>query len=205
MQEIIINIMNEFGYIGIAALIAIENIFPPIPSEVILTFGGFLTTYTVMNAWIVIAAATVGAVVGALVLYGAGRILSAERMEAILSGKIGKVLHLKPEDVQKAQVWFDKKGKYTVFFCRFIPIVRSMISIPAGMSNMELLPFLFLTTVGSLIWNTVLVWLGVAAGASWERIVGYFDVYSKVALVLLVLIAVIIIGVFYFKRLRKED
>lgn len=205
MQEIIINIMNEFGYIGIAALIAIENIFPPIPSEVILTFGGFLTTYTVMNAWIVIAAATVGAVVGALVLYGAGRILSAERMEAILSGKIGKVLHLKPEDVQKAQVWFDKKGKYTVFFCRFIPIVRSMISIPAGMANMELLPFLFLTTVGSLIWNTVLVWLGVAAGASWERIVGYFDVYSKVALVLLVLIAVIIIGVFYFKRLRKED
>ena len=110
--------MEEFGYFGVAFLIALENIFPPIPSEIILTFGGFMTTYTSLNVWLVILMATIGSVLGGTVLYGIGRILDAEKLERILSGRIGKILRLKPQDVQRAQNWFARKGNITVILDR---------------------------------------------------------------------------------------
>ena len=134
MQEFIIQIIENWGYLGVGLLIAIENIFPPIPSEVILAFGWFMTTKTALNVVGVIIAATLGSTIGAIVLYLIGKILNKERLEKIVSGKIGKVLRLKKEDIEKADKWFDTKGQKTVFICRFIPIVRSLISIPAGMS-----------------------------------------------------------------------
>ena len=151
MQELVIQIIEQWGYIGVAMLIAIENIFPPIPSEVILAFGGFMTTKTTLNAIGVIIAATIGSTVGAIVLYLIGRILNKERLEKIVSGKIGKVLRLKAGDIEKADKWFDTKGQKTVFICRFIPIVRSLISIPAGMSEMNFLKFLLYTVLVSTI------------------------------------------------------
>ena len=160
MQEIIINLMNQFGYIGIFLLIAIENIFPPIPSEVILTFGGYMTTYSNLNVPLVILSATLGSLLGAIVLYAIGKILNKERLMKIVSGKVGKILRLKKEDIESADKWFDTKGEKCVFFCRFIPIVRSLISIPAGMSEMNIPKFLIYTTIGSLIWNSVLVVVG---------------------------------------------
>jgi membrane protein DedA with SNARE-associated domain len=205
MQEWIVQIMDQFGYWGIALLIAIENVFPPIPSEVILTFGGFMTTYTSLNTWLVALFATVGSVVGALVLYGVGRILKPERLEKLLSGKLGRILRLKPEDVDKADKWFRRKGKATVFFCRFIPIVRSLISIPAGMSKMNMGIFLLLTTVGTSIWNIVLVMLGAFAGASWEKIAGYFDIYGKIALIVIAAAFLIFIFLFYKSRKKKNE
>lgn len=200
MQELIIQIMDQFGYIGILLLIALENIFPPIPSEVILTFGGFMTTYSNLNIWGVILSATVGAVVGAIVLYKFGSIFSPERLEHWLNGKWGRLLHLKKQDVDKAFGWFERRGKTTVFLCRCVPVVRSLISIPAGMSNMSMGPFLLLTILGSLIWNTVLVYLGVAAGASWESIVAYMDTYSTVTVIALVAMALIGVAVFVKKK-----
>ncbi len=205
MQDWIIQIMDQFGYWGIALLIAIENVFPPIPSEVILTFGGFMTTYTSLNIWLVALFATVGSVVGAIVLYGVGRILKPERLEKLLSGKVGRILRLKPEDVEKANRWFQKRGKATVFFCRFIPIVRSLISIPAGMSKMNMGIFLLLTTIGTSIWNIVLVSLGAFAGASWEKIAGYFDIYGKIALVVIAAAFLIFIFLFYKNRMKKHE
>ena len=142
MQELMIQLMGQFGYIGVFLLIAIENIFPPIPSEVVLLFGGFMTTYTELNIIGMIVAATLGSLAGAIVLYYIGRILNKERLKKIVSGKIGKVLRIKNEDIDKADHWFDTKGNKTVFFCRFIPIVRSLISIPAGMSQMPMGKFL---------------------------------------------------------------
>ena len=146
-------------YLGIALLILIENLFPPIPSEVILTFGGFLTTYTNMNLIGVILFSTLGSVLGAVVLYQIGSLVPVFKLEATVEGRLGKLLHFKKEDVSHAVEWFDSKGNYTVFFCRFIPIVRSLISIPAGMAHMHFSKFFILTTFGSLIWNTVLVTL----------------------------------------------
>ena len=147
MQNWIITIMNRFGYLGVAGLIGLENIFPPIPSEVILTFGGFMTTCTDLTFTGVVVSSTIGSLIGAILLYGIGWILSYDKLCRILSGKTGKILHLYPEDIDKAVSWFDKRGNYTVFFCRFIPIVRSLISIPAGCAKMKMLPFLLLTKV----------------------------------------------------------
>jgi membrane protein DedA with SNARE-associated domain len=203
MEEWIIEVLNQFGYLGIGLLIAIENIFPPIPSEVILTFGGFMTTTTDLTLWGVVIAATLGAVLGAVILYGVGRLLSAERLGALLDGKVGKLLHFKKEDVYKACDWFNKRGKLTVLFCRCVPIVRSLISIPAGMAKMKFDLFLLLTTAGTLVWNIVLVTLGVVAGESWESIVAGTDVYKQIAIVAL-LIAGGAVLFFFVKHLLKN-
>jgi membrane protein DedA with SNARE-associated domain len=204
LDQIIIEIINSFGYAGIAFLIAIENIFPPIPSEVILTFGGFATTFSSMNVWGVITAATAGSVSGAIVLYYLGRILNKGRLEHLITGRVGKTLRLKKGDVGRAGHWFLKHGNKTVFFCRFIPIVRSLISIPAGASKMKLGIFLTLTAAGTFIWNVVLVFLGRLAGDAWGTIAGYFDTYGIVAAVVFAVVAVIIGIVFIKKRFIKK-
>ena len=202
MQEFILSMMNQFGYLGVFLLIAIENIFPPIPSEVILLFGGFMTTYTKLNIIGMVIAATLGSVLGAIVLYYIGKIFNKEKLKKILSGKIGKILRLKNSDIDKADHWFDTKGNKTVFFCRFIPIVRSLISIPAGMSEMPITKFLVYTTVGSAIWNIVLVALGATVGENWKSILSIFDTYSHIALI--VLIVIFVVGVFIFYKNRRK-
>lgn len=205
MQAVIIGSLNQFGYFGVAFLIAIENIFPPIPSEVILTFSGFMTTYSNLQAWLVILAATIGSEIGALVLYSIGRLITPEYSREIFSGKIGKILHLKATDISKAAIWFEKKGNLAVFVCRFIPILRSLISIPAGAAKMKLGTFLYLTAIGTAIWNTVLVWLGVFAGESWGSIVQYMNIYSVITLAVLGLLILIFIFAFYKKRLKTTE
>lgn len=205
MEEFILSMMNQFGYIGVFLLIAIENIFPPIPSEVILLFGGFMTTYSELNIILMIIFATLGSLLGAIVLYYIGKILNKERLKKIVSGKIGKVLRLKNSDIDKADEWFDTKGNKTVFFCRFIPIVRSLISIPAGMSEMPLGKFFLYTTIGSLIWNTVLIVIGSIVGENWQSILNIFDTYSNIVLVLLVIIFVVGVYLFYHTKNKKKS
>ncbi|PXV86862.1 membrane protein DedA with SNARE-associated domain [Lachnotalea glycerini] len=185
MQNWILDIMNKYGYFGVMFLIAVENIFPPIPSEVILTFGGFMTTYTFLNVGGVIIAATFGSVIGAVILYGVGIYLSPEHLGKLLDGKFGTLINLKKEDMLNACEWFNKKGKRTVLFCRCIPIIRSLISIPAGMAEMKMSLFLFYTTIGSVMWNTLLVCLGAVLGASWEKIVEKTGVYSQITFLVL--------------------
>lgn len=178
--------MSQFGYLGVFLLITIENVFPPIPSEIILTFGGFMTTYSVMTILGVIVAATLGSVIGAMVLYAVGSLIDVRRLERI-ADRWGRLLRLSRKDVHRAEAWFDKYGPWAVFFCRLVPLVRSLISIPAGMANMNIPLFILLTLMGSLIWNTILVLVGVSVGANWEVIVYYMGIYSNVAYGLLVL------------------
>ena len=185
MDHWILDVMSRYGYLGLALLIMAENLFPPIPSEIILTFGGFMTTYTRMHIPGAVLSATVGSVGGALILYQAGRFLSPDRLDTLLSGRLGRILHLKKADIQKAADWFDSRGNYTVFFCRFIPIVRSLISIPAGMADMALGRFLWMTVAGSLLWNLVLICAGTAAGTSWQKAVQYFGSYTQAAKIVL--------------------
>ena len=179
MENWITNIIEQFGYMGILLLIALENIFPPIPSEVILTFGGFMTTTTNLSVIGVVLFATIGSVGGAVMLYGIGLLMDVNKLEKIVD-KWGFILRLTRKDIYKANAWFAKYGVWTVFFCRLIPLVRSLISIPAGMSRMNFVVFLLLTTLGTLIWNVILVNLGATVGGSWESIVGYMDIYSNI-------------------------
>lgn len=202
MQEIILSIMGKYGYIGVFLLIMIENVFPPIPSEVILLFGGFMTTYTKLNIFGMVVASTLGSIFGAIILYYIGKIFNKDRLKKIISGKLGKILRLKVSDIDSADNWFDNKGNKTVFFCRFIPLVRSLISIPAGMSKMPMVKFLLYTLFGSLIWNTVLIIVGSIVGENWTKIVGILDTYSQI--VVIILFVVVVVGVYFFYRKRSN-
>ncbi|MCG0278277.1 MAG: DedA family protein [Thermanaeromonas sp.] len=189
MEDIILAIINRYGYIGVFLLITLENLFPPIPSEVILTFGGFMTTFSSLKVEGVVLAATLGSVLGAMILYNVGRMLSIPRLERLLESRWGRMMGLKREEVRKAVQWFERYGGPAVFLCRFVPIARTLISIPAGSSGMRLGVFLPLTVLGTLIWNSLLVYLGRLAGQTWETVVAYFNFYSLMAAVLFLIAA----------------
>lgn len=194
--------MEEFGYLGIFLMIALENLFPPIPSEIVLSFGGFMTTQSDLTVTGVVIASTLGAVVGAIALFYIGRLLDVERLERIVE-RWGHLLRTDKEDIHKANAWFHRYGIWTVFFCRMVPIVRSLISIPAGMAKMNFPLFLLFTAVGSLIWNMVLVNLGAALGASWSKVLEYMSVYQDIVIVIVG--ALLIVGaVWFFRRNRSQ-
>jgi len=204
MENLIVEIMNEFGYIGICLLIMIENVFPPIPSELILTFGGFMTISTNMTIIGCIIASTIGSLLGAIILYYIGKILNKERLIKIVTSKYGKLLRIKPKDIESADKWFDEKGNKTVFFCRFIPIVRSLISIPAGMSEMPFLKFIIYTLFGSLIWNTALIIVGAFAGDKKDIILNIIDKASHLILIGIIILFVVFVYKFYKDRIKKK-
>ena len=200
MENFIIEIMNSYGYIGICLLILIENLFPPIPSELVLTCGGFMTIDSNITIVGVIISSTLVSLLGATILYYVGKILNKERLIKIVKSKYGKLLRIKPKDIESADDWFDTKGNKTVFFCRFIPVVRSLISIPAGMSEMPLLKFIVYTILGSAIWNTALVCVGAFAGNKKDYILQIIDNISYVVLFIIVTACIILIYKSYKKR-----
>lgn len=204
MQQFILHIIEQFGYFGVFFLILIENVFPPIPSEVILLFSGFFSTYTNLSVLYMIVASTLGSFLGAIILYYIGKIFNKERLKKIVNGRLGKILFLKENDIDKADEWFDNKGNKSVFFCRFVPIVRSLISIPAGMSEMPMGKFIIYTICGSMIWNTVLICLGFRLGSNWEYVLTILDKYQMLVIVILVIIFGYVIIKFYRKKRKSK-
>lgn len=204
MQQFILHIIEQFGYFGVFFLILIENIFPPIPSEVILLFSGFFGSYTSLSVFYMILASTLGSFLGAIILYYIGKIFNKERLKKIVNGRLGKILFLKENDIDKADEWFDNKGNKSVFFCRFVPIVRSLISIPAGMSEMPMGKFIIYTICGSMIWNTVLICLGYRLGSNWEYVLTILDKYQMLVIVILVIIFGYVIIKFYRKKRKSK-
>ena len=183
METWIVEFIEQFGYLAVFLLIAVENIFPPIPSEIILTFAGFMITKSGLGFFGMAFSSTLGSYIGALVLYGLGYFLRPEKFERFLN-----LFKFNLEDVEKAQKWFTDTGSLTVFFCRFVPIIRSLISIPAGMSRMKMLPFSLYTVVGSLIWNCVLIYIGTILGDHYGLISGYMEQYGIVVGIVIVII-----------------
>lgn len=204
MQQFILHIIEQFGYFGVFFLILIENVFPPIPSEVILLFSGFFSTYTNLSVLYMIVASTLGSFLGAIILYYIGKIFNKERLKKIVNGRLGKILFLKEKDIDKADEWFDNKGNKSVFFCRFVPIVRSLISIPAGMSEMPMGKFIIYTICGSMIWNTVLICLGYRLRSNWEYVLTILDKYQMLVIVILVIIFGYVIIKFYRKKRKSK-
>lgn len=199
MEQYLINIIEEIGYLGVFLLIAIENFFPPIPSEIILTFGGFMTTKSDITMEGVILSATAGSVVGAIVLYKIGGLFGKIKFNNLVE-RYGKILKIKGKDVDRAYMWFEKYENKTVFFCRMIPLLRSLISIPAGISKMKFSSFILLTTAGSLIWNIVLISAGAVLGDRWQEILIFINVYSKLVVFLLGLITVVFLIYLFHSR-----
>ncbi|HEY8551828.1 MAG TPA: DedA family protein [Thermaerobacter sp.] len=195
-------VVERWGYVGLVAVVALENVFPPIPSEVVIPFAGFLTTFGAMTLPGVILAATVGSVLGALLLYGAGRALGRRRLEA-LTRRYGHYLGIQPEHVAKAEDWFARYGPWAVLIGRVVPIVRSLISIPAGLAEMPLSVFLVYTVVGTVAWNTALAGAGAALGAAWPLVEQWVRLYQHLLLVAALTVAAVWLGLRLAARPRR--
>ncbi|MGW7070870.1 DedA family protein [Streptomyces sp. NPDC054855] len=186
------DLMDSFGAVGAGAAIALENLFPPLPSEVILPLAGFAASQGKFGLLTVLLWTTAGSVIGALALYAVGALLGRDRTVAIA----GRLPLVKTADIERTEKWFARHGTKAVFFGRMIPIFRSMISVPAGVERMRLPVFLALTTAGSFIWNAVFILIGHALGARWHQVSDLVGLYSKGVL------AVVALAVLAFVALR---
>ncbi len=187
-----VNLMETLGGPGASLAIAAENLFPPIPSEIILPLAGFTAsqgTFTLAGAifW-----TTLGSVVGALALYLVGRAFGRERFRAVWS----RLPLVNLDDLDRTEAWFARHGAKTVFFGRMVPIFRSLISIPAGLEAMPAWLFLSLTTAGSLVWNSIFVVAGYQLGENWFRVEPYADTFQKIVIAVVVLV----VGVWAVRR-----
>lgn len=186
-----VTLMETLGPLGVGFLVFMDNIFPPIPSELVLPLAGFTASQGNMNIVVAIIFATTGSVVGAVVLWAVGKWIGLERIARIAV----KMPLVDVDDVHKTVAWFDKHGDKAVFFGRMVPIFRSLISIPAGIRDMSIIKFLLLTTAGSAVWNTVLIVAGFYLGENWsvvETYAGYFQTLVIVAVVVFVIVWIVL-------------
>lgn len=193
----VVDVVDSVGEVGVGALIFLESVVPPIPSEIVLPFAGFSSSRGDLNIVLAWVAATVGAVAGALLLYGVGALVGYERLVE-LSEKRWFLL-FGEKDLERGERFFERHGGAIVFFGRCIPLVRSIVSVPAGVARMPLVRFTVLTAVGSGIWNAVFIGTGRALGDRWERVEGWVApaAYTVVALLLVGLVVLVI------RRLRR--
>ncbi len=202
------SIIGTLGYPGLALVMFLENIFPPIPSEVILPLAGFMTTpqntttvhFTVLGVTLV---GCLGSVVGAWVFYGLGAWFGEERIR-LLVRRFGKYLLLKETDFDRALQFFNRYRSYVIFFGRFIPIIRSLISIPAGIARMNPLVFTAFTAAGTAVWSFVLTYAGRLLGENWPVISEFIKKYEKGVEIVLVLLVVIFIISRLWELLKKK-
>ncbi len=178
MFAFILSIITRGGYSGLFLLMVAENVFPPIPSEVILPLAGFAAARGELQLWAVIVWATIGAVVGCLPWYVLGRFFTSERLKR-LSARYGRVFTFSSSDIDVAQTWFEKHGQKVVVFARLVPTVRTLISVPAGIARMPLVPFLAYSFLGSALWTTALVLVGYILHSEYTIVSGYIDPVAK--------------------------
>jgi len=200
------DVINQFGYFGVAFLVVVENVFPPIPSEIVLPFAGFVAQQgaSAVNATAgaaqsdttvvgMMIAATVGSVVGALILYFVSAAIGPERLRGFVE-RFGKWFGVKSSDLVRAEEWFDRRSSAAVLVGRCVPLIRSIVSIPAGFRRMKLTSFVVLTAIGSAVWNIALIGAGAVLGDQWERVGEYVGVFQwlVIAAVLLLLVRFVV-------------
>lgn len=193
------DVIEQLGALGVALLVILENVFPPIPSEIVLPFAGFVAQRGDGSVLVMILAATVGAVIGALVLYAIAALIGQVRLAAFIE-RFGKWFGVKPTDLARAEAWFDRHAIAAVLLGRCVPLIRSVVSIPAGFRRMRLVPFIVYTAMGSAVWNTALVGAGAVLGNQWDKVEPYVAVLQYVVIAVIVLFVVR----FALKKLRNR-
>ncbi|MEV8024013.1 DedA family protein [Microbacterium sp. NPDC080220] len=194
LADWLVTLMETIGPIGAAIAVGLESLFPPIPSEAVLPVAGLAASRGSFTLAEAIGWTTFGSVAGAYLLYGLGRVLGAERLTRVAE----KMPLMKGEDVTKTVAWFDRHGPAAVFFGRMVPLFRSLISIPAGVSKMPWWKFGLLTAAGSLIWNSIFVLAGFFLGENWHIVEQYAGVFQNIVIVIVVLL----VAWFLFVRIR---
>lgn len=186
MVEWITNTMNSLGYLGIGLLMFLENLFPPIPSELIMPLAGFTVSRGEMQFFPAVLAGVVGTILGAFPWYYAGKFFGEERLRD-LADKYGKWITVSGKDIDKANNWFNRYGGLAVFLCRLVPGVRTLISLPAGLNNMPLIPFIIYSTIGTALWVSLLTGAGYLLGDHYDLVDEYLGPVSKIVLLSLVI------------------
>jgi membrane protein DedA with SNARE-associated domain len=193
-------VISSMGYFGVALLMFLENIFPPIPSEVVMPFAGSLVSEGEFSFVGMMIAGTIGALAGALVIYYIGRWIDEDRARRWIN-KYGKFLLLSEEEFDKAIDAFNNHGKMMVLVGRVMPTIRSLISLPAGLERMNLIPFLIFTIIGTSIWNLILLGAGYYMGQNWQQVVSFVNTYS---LVFYIIIGALI-AYYIYKQVRSSS
>lgn len=204
MQEWITNTMNTLGYLGIGLLMFLENLFPPIPSELIMPLAGFTASQPNSQIQVIpaIAVGVIGTIVGAVPWYYAGLLLGQQRLQ-LLAERYGKWIGISSDDIEKSVHWFQKHGNKAVLLGRLVPGIRTLISIPAGISNMSIVPFFVYSTIGTVGWVSLLTYAGYFLGENYKLVEKYIDVVSKVVVIIVLIAITAFIGYCLYKRSRK--
>ena len=200
------DVINQFGYFGVALLVIIENVFPPIPSEIVLPFAGFVAQQgsgaaqsdtSVIGMMI---AATIGSVVGALILYFVSAAIGPDRLRAFVE-KFGRWFGVKSSDLVRAEAWFDRRSSLAVLVGRCVPLIRSIVSIPAGFRRMKLSSFVVLTAIGSAVWNIALIGAGAVLKDQWDRVGDYVGVFQWVVVAAII----VVLAKFVLSRIKRRN
>ena len=197
LSEWVTDVIDRLGYVGVALLIALENLFPPIPSEIVLPFAGFVASDGDANLIGMIVAATIGSLVGAWILYGIAWWIGPDRLARFLV-RYGKFLRITNDDIDRASTWFERREVVAVLVGRCIPLIRSLVSIPAGFRHMPFATFTLYTAIGSAIWNTALIAPATSLRENWE------DVEPVLDIVQIVVIVLIVVGIIWFVWSRRR-
>lgn len=175
------DVIESLGYLGVALLVIAENVFPPIPSEIVLPFAGFVARRGDGSVVVMVIAATIGSVVGALVLYAIAAAIGPERIHVFVV-RFGKWFGVKESDMVRAEEWFDRRSNVAVLVGRCVPLIRSLVSIPAGFRRMPFGRFIVLTAVGSAVWNVALIGAGAALGDQWDKVGDYVGILQWIVI-----------------------
>jgi membrane protein DedA with SNARE-associated domain len=186
-------LIAAIGYPGIVLVMAIENIFPPIPSEAVLPFAGALSAKGELDFWGAVAAGTAGSLIGAVVLYAIGYFAREAGVRKLVA-TYGKYLFISEKDLDRGAAWFERYGEAVIFFGRLIPIIRSIISVPAGYTRMNFGRFLLFTTLGTALWSLILTYVGRLLGENWEDIKNFIEPYQNTTLIAIIAIVAGFIG-----------
>ena len=198
IASLITNSISTLGYPAIFILMTLESALIPIPSEITMPFAGFLVGLGKMNFLTVVLLGALGNLVGSLAAYALGN-FGQEPVVRRLVKSYGKYLLLSQEEVDQAEQWFRNHGGKIAFFSRLLPIIRTFISLPAGVAKMNVIKFSVYTLAGSLIWSTFLVWLGVILGQNWNILEVYFRKFD----VLIVVVGVLLVSAFVYHKIQK--
>lgn len=199
LTDWVIQVVDSLGYVGVALLVTLENVFPPIPSELILALAGFVASRGEASLIGMILAATAGSLLGAWILYGLAYVFGPGPLKALVR-RYGRWIRISERDLDTAEQWFARWSTLAVLVCRCVPLVRSLISVPAGLSKMNFISFTIYTTIGSLVWNTIFVTAGFLLGERWELVLAYSEYFEL--LVLASLAALVAYGIFWLSRRR---
>ena len=193
------SVIEKIGYLGVALLVGLENVIPIIPSEIVQPYAGFVAQRDNKSVVLMIIVATIGSVLGSLVMYGIAAWIGPVRLRAFIV-RYGKFVGVSEHELTRAEEWFDRNAVVSVLIGRCVPLIRAVVSIPAGFRKMKLIPYIICTFIGSLLWNIFLIGAGAMLGDNWESVTKYMSAIQYVVVAAIF----VVVGKFIWTHLKRR-